>query len=1031
MKIRHNLPALSAFGSLNRTNNALGKTLLSLSSGLRINSPSDDVAGFAVSQKLRSQFTGVDMALRNTQDAVSLIQTADGALNDTNSMLSRIRDLSIQAANDTLTLQDRQALQMEIDELRNNIDCIAHNTAFNGKHLLDGSLAVSCKSSDSNVKASVKGNSQTQGVYRVNVTFTPPKPAIWTSKTLRIKDDGVITGKHINNNSGISDITGNNIPAGKYSLSSSNVSTARIIPNGVYGLSFSDLEAALSPSVRNSCVDANASILFEVTDTSDDTITLKASSNLLSVDGKNDTVYADDITLTQGENVDLSTSLGVGDEGALTFRLDDAGAFSIGDKFVYNLSAAKNAQTSININSLNDMNTSAVMATNPLRPNDPLPSAAKVVFVIDNSGSMGSSFTTVKSHISSFIDSIKAQGADDVQVGIARYLTNGLQNTSYDWYSDEQEIIDALSINLVGGSVDPYKAITDTVSNYDMSDVVARHIILITDTGQEVPTGATLESAQTALREAGITLSAVSNGSVAIRSLITSKGMDLSISDSEWGDKLVEDLGAKIGSEAIVTAINDTPLSEYREFEGLFSGEGGYTLTVNSSKGIQKIEVLPDDTLSSLAEKLSAGDGVSGAVKYEDEADSGEKVLTIKLDLEGVSGVKVSGDAEFLEALGLKSSNDAGYGVIMPADGEVLNIREYYLDGESGRVMEGEIVITSDGSGAEYGEIGEFEVLGAGAGVKSDVKLRDIEDFSEILGRNECGELEIGVIGSYGEAESVKVAFRADDTLKDFADKLDVALMKYGVSARVENVKSENGEEVSVIEVESRGVIELCGLTEFLGLERADTSEAGNLGSVVVNAVDELSGREVLSTEATELTNEWFALIPPDIELRIDAIASSAHWDEATQKFMLVRQRTYSAMLQIENSSAAFQTGANMGEIYSVRIGDMSANALGISGVNVLTREAASKSVSILDRAISRVSEQRALLGTYTSGLEGVSGVLTTESVNLKDAESRIRDADMAAVMLDYIRLQVLGQTGNAVLSQANQLPQSVMALMK
>ena len=142
MIINHNLPALNAYFTLQSNNNQVSRSLQKLSSGLRINRAADDAAGLAISEKMRSQIRGLDQATRNAQDGISLIQTAEGALNETHSILQRMRELSVQAANDTYTSQDRQNIQAEIDQLTSEIDRIAGTTQFNGKSLLDGSTSA-------------------------------------------------------------------------------------------------------------------------------------------------------------------------------------------------------------------------------------------------------------------------------------------------------------------------------------------------------------------------------------------------------------------------------------------------------------------------------------------------------------------------------------------------------------------------------------------------------------------------------------------------------------------------------------------------------------------------------------------------------------------------------------------------------------------------------------------------------------------------------------------------------------------------
>lgn len=142
MIINNNLPALFSYNRLARNNEQLSKSLERLSSGLRINRASDDAAGLAISEKMRAQIRGLDQATRNTQDGISLIQTAEGALNETHSILQRMRELAVQAANGTNTSSDRMHIQKEIDQLKTEIDRISHTTNFNGKKLLDGSTAA-------------------------------------------------------------------------------------------------------------------------------------------------------------------------------------------------------------------------------------------------------------------------------------------------------------------------------------------------------------------------------------------------------------------------------------------------------------------------------------------------------------------------------------------------------------------------------------------------------------------------------------------------------------------------------------------------------------------------------------------------------------------------------------------------------------------------------------------------------------------------------------------------------------------------
>jgi len=138
MRINNNIQALNTYNRLTINNANLSKSLEKLSSGLRINRAGDDAAGLAISEKMRGQIRGLDQAARNAQDGISLIQTAEGALNETHSILQRMRELAVQAANDTNTSDDRAALQAEVDQLIAEINRIASTTEFNTQKLLNG-----------------------------------------------------------------------------------------------------------------------------------------------------------------------------------------------------------------------------------------------------------------------------------------------------------------------------------------------------------------------------------------------------------------------------------------------------------------------------------------------------------------------------------------------------------------------------------------------------------------------------------------------------------------------------------------------------------------------------------------------------------------------------------------------------------------------------------------------------------------------------------------------------------------------------
>ena len=141
MIINHNLTAMNAYRNLASVNERVDKNMEKLSSGLRINRAGDDAAGLAISEKMRGQIKGLNMATKNAQDGISMIQTAEGALNESHSILQRMRELSVQSANDTNTTEDREKLQLEMNQLRLELDRISTSTEFNTRKLLTGEYA--------------------------------------------------------------------------------------------------------------------------------------------------------------------------------------------------------------------------------------------------------------------------------------------------------------------------------------------------------------------------------------------------------------------------------------------------------------------------------------------------------------------------------------------------------------------------------------------------------------------------------------------------------------------------------------------------------------------------------------------------------------------------------------------------------------------------------------------------------------------------------------------------------------------------
>ncbi len=192
MKINHNIIAQLANVNLKKDERSMSASIEKLSSGYKIIRAADDAAGMAISNKMRTQIRALDQAARNAADGQSIVQTADGALNEVTGILQRMRELSVQAANDTYTLEDRAAAQAEVDEPLDEIDRISTTTEFNGKKLLDGSISRTFTSDNAGVDAVSASMDVPSGDYEITVDELPEPASVPINLDLPVTEDSSI-----------------------------------------------------------------------------------------------------------------------------------------------------------------------------------------------------------------------------------------------------------------------------------------------------------------------------------------------------------------------------------------------------------------------------------------------------------------------------------------------------------------------------------------------------------------------------------------------------------------------------------------------------------------------------------------------------------------------------------------------------------------------------------------------------------------------------------------------------------------------
>ena len=365
--MNHDMTAIMGQRIMQRNSLAMRRSLEKLSTGMRTKIPDlDNTAELAIGETMKSRIYGMEKALNNSQDGISLIQTASGALESTQSLLMRMRELSVQAANDVLTQQDRSYIQVEINEIRDEITRIGDTTQFNRKNILSGDSAVLWSTTGKNVKAIIHGGlrsidnygqkSNVDGNFKISVRTTAGKAQVQKSDIFRIKHDDVLTDKNVNSDVGVKDVEiSGEIPSGKYNLTLSQGSGQEAKVTGSFGIGGQDedgnvykFDDAFTLETSNGLAD-NASILFEVqnVNSNNGTVTLKATANILTSEGISKRKTLDNILLTEGsDSVNLDGLFG---SDSLGIKLENSDYVNEGAKFSVSVSANSQIENSIGI----------------------------------------------------------------------------------------------------------------------------------------------------------------------------------------------------------------------------------------------------------------------------------------------------------------------------------------------------------------------------------------------------------------------------------------------------------------------------------------------------------------------------------------------------------------------------------------------------------------------------------------------------------------------------------------------------------
>lgn len=357
MKINNNIQALNAYRNLYQNQAATSKNLERLSSGLRINRAADDAAGLAISEKMRSQIRGLKQAERNSLDGISLMQTAEGAMTEVHSMLQRMRELAVQAANDTNTTEDREQIQKEIDQLRLEIDSIASKTEFNTRKLLDGSSAVDTQyitgeMANTNIKnvPIVTDPSMKTGRYQIGIENTPelvyklnqPGAGVSSEGVLKIAPDARMG----TNGAQLSNVRVDDAEIGSYTIEIANKDTNAENITGTGDTGF----AAATVTAGTSAVPGSYELEISEYDGTATPPTFTAT--LTYPDGRTETTTTSPLSFGSGDGaIEISTVMT--GNGTISFDLETTADISVDGGAPQSVTFTDGSVQTVNIGGLN------------------------------------------------------------------------------------------------------------------------------------------------------------------------------------------------------------------------------------------------------------------------------------------------------------------------------------------------------------------------------------------------------------------------------------------------------------------------------------------------------------------------------------------------------------------------------------------------------------------------------------------------------------------------------------------------------
>lgn len=1042
MIINHNMASLNTYNKLSSNTSSTAKSLEKLSSGLRINKAGDDAAGLAISEKMRGQIRGLDQATRNAQDGISLIQTAEGSLSETQSILQRMKELATQSANDTNVSADRSEIQKEINQLTSEINRIGNTTEFNTQKLLKGK-DVTVVSTAQTVGTTIAGEA---GV----VTGAASALAVNASSVVAVSSQTSVQGN-------TADATG---AVGTTAQTTPSVAGAKSVASLSNGLTFKSV-------ATNSAMNGDTILIKQLAGTSQASTVTSAAGVITFNIGTG----ADDKSLFTGDDRGSLTNFlkgiagGVGYAGA-GITLDDPVGAASAEKLIgfQDSTAVATAQTYSTGTMAGGV--TEVRGVNTFTVSDKFEEAGDTVtvggqtFTAKTSGANAANgeFNIGATNAFTIAGAVTA-AVTDVAAATNSSLAITVDGTAY----TVSAAMFATYGTGVGKTSDDVVTLLKNAANggaklSDVADVSVgsdNKIQIVAKTGGD-------------LTGANDIIVAVTNGADALGAAITTL-TGLSSGNGTNGAATGATAADQARSLRVAVNANTTLNTTYTASGSATAGQVVMTENANKATGI------------ALAQVTVAGSGADDKLVITDNSGRNLKTVTLAqtagddMTVTGVDGQLVINLANASAYKNTAAEIQKAVHALGTIGGVDFTQYEITAQGNWDTKATGDNMVSKNAT-----------LVGGTLEVKGDysfdiTKAFAVGDKVQINGQT-FSAVASGAIGSKGEfdisggdvnqqAASLRDALSLNSTLKATyttgGSGATISLTEKvasGTDLKSTDLTVRATGTAGEFSVDTSTLLENGAAFVLDGTEIAVSSKNVHVGYADGTAVK-------VADSAAAQTSALADAINTNADLNVKYTASVGTDGSLVLKQNDMEESATAPVVATKNSSigqftSSLQIGANSGQSMTVDVGDMRAASLGVSGdgsastiaasngkvasyvsvanttdgtnntstefsLDVSTHEKATNAISVLEDAIQAVSAERSKLGAFQNRLEHTISNLGTSSENLTGAESRIRDVDMAKEMMQFQKNNILAQAATAMLAQANQQPQGVLQLLR